>query len=63
MTGVQTCALPISGAVEITRERIEVNLKKKRNLPAILTTMEGFDNEKIRVLDGRKLHVNGESRS
>ena len=52
-----------AGSVEITRERIEVNLKKKRNLPAVLTTMEGFDNEKIRVLDGRKIHVNGESRS
>ena len=52
-----------AGSVEITRERIEVLLKKKRNLPAILTAMEGFDNEKISVLDGRKIHVNGESRS
>lgn len=52
-----------SGSVEIRSDSVEVRLKKKRNLPALLTAMEGFDGRRIRVLGGRNLNVCGETRS
>lgn len=37
-----------SGDIEITNSHIVVDLKKKRHLPALLTAMERFQNQKIR---------------
>jgi len=44
------------GTVQITDKNIVINLKKKRNLPAILTAMRQFKNHKITWLNGSKLH-------
>lgn len=52
-----------AGSVSIGDKHIEIKLKKKRNLPALLTAMQPFENEKIRVLGNRTLHFSGETRS
>lgn len=52
-----------SGSVDIGAQRITVKLKKKRNLPALLTAMEPFQNKQITALGNRSLMFTGESRS
>lgn len=52
-----------SGSVKIRDDRIKIRLKKKRNLPALLTAMEPFGDETIRFLGDRILHFSGETRS
>jgi predicted DNA-binding protein YlxM (UPF0122 family) len=52
-----------SGSVEIKDDRVEVMLKKKRNLPALLTAMEQFGGKPIRVMGNRKFSFSGETRS
>ena len=44
-----------SGEVEITHDRIIVKMKKKRNLPALLTEMENFKNIPIPWMDNKKI--------
>ena len=50
-----------SGEVHIDRESIIVKLKKKRNLPALLSTLSGFQNDRIDWLDNKKLVFEGMS--
>lgn len=52
-----------AGSVTIANKLIEIRLKKKRNLPALLTAMAPFENERIRSLGNRTLHFSGETRS
>ncbi len=52
-----------SGSVKILEDRVEVRLRKKRNLPALLTAMEPFEDEAIPVLGNRRLSFEGETRS
>jgi len=50
-----------SGMVKIADEAITVSLKKKRTLPAILTTMKKFDAYNYPFLNGKKLLFTGAS--
>lgn len=52
-----------SGEVEITPSSIAVTMRKKRNLPAILSAMERFNNTPISWLNNRSLHFSGSSYS
>ena len=52
-----------SGAVEITPSAIIVNMRKKRNLPALLTAMARFNNTPISWLHNRPLQFAGTSYS
>jgi hypothetical protein len=52
-----------SGHVKITDEQIVVALRKKRNLPALLSAAERFHNQPSRLFHGRKLTITGDSRS
>jgi hypothetical protein len=52
-----------SGTVQIDAEYITINLKKKRNLPAILTAMAPFEDERVRFLGNKKIRFAGETRS
>ena len=47
--------LSMTGSVDITEEEVIVKLKKKRNLPAVLTAMEQFKRVKLGFLEKRKL--------
>ena len=55
--------LNTSGSVEIEEEQVTVHLKKKRNLPAILTAMTPYQETKISSLGNRVLKFEGETRS
>jgi transposase len=55
--------LSTSGTVELTSNEILVKLKKKRNLPALLTAMEPFQNMTISILGNRKLIFTGDTTS
>lgn len=55
--------LSVSGSVKIESKRIVIKMKKKRNLPAILTAMEPFQNKPIRFLDKKRLKFTGDTRS
>ena len=55
--------LNTSGSVKIDDEQINIYLKKKRNLPAILTAMSNFKNTKISSLGDRMLNFDGDTRS
>ncbi len=44
-----------SGKIEITSEEIIIRMKKKRNLPALLTEMEKFKNITIPWMSNKKL--------
>lgn len=55
--------LSVSGSVQIESKRIVIKMKKKRNLPAILTAMEPFQNKPIRFLDKKRLEFTGDTRS
>ncbi len=52
-----------SGVVKIDRDTIHIGLKKKRNLPLLLTAMQKFQNMKIHSLDNRKISFSGLSTS
>ena len=50
-----------SGEVEITDDEIQVRLKKKRNLPALLSEMEKFRDTRIPWMNNKKLVFSGSS--
>jgi hypothetical protein len=52
-----------SGTVQIADDAITVRLKKKRNLPALLTAMHPFDAQKVAALGNRPLIVVGDTTS
>jgi len=52
-----------SGFVTIGHEHITISLKKKRNLPLMLTAMERFQNLRISWLQNKKLRIIGASTS
>jgi hypothetical protein len=52
-----------SGFVTIDREYITISMKKKRNLPLMLTAMEQFQNKQISWLQNKKLRFVGSSTS
>jgi hypothetical protein len=55
--------LSTSGTVEIKSNEILVKLKKKRNLPALLTAMEPFQHQAIAILGNQKLTFTGDTTS
>lgn len=55
--------LSTSGSVEIKHDEILLKMKKKRNLPALLTAMEPFQNKPISILGNRKLRFIGDTTS
>ena len=55
--------LSMSGSVEIKSDEILVKMKKKRNLPALLTVMEPFQRKTISILGNRKLILTGDTTS
>ena len=52
-----------SGTVEILKEEIVISMKKKRNLPAILTAMQKHENFKYDFLGNKRLKFIGASNS
>ena len=50
-----------TGTIQISDDQIFVKLKKKRNLPALLTAMEFFRNLPIGFLGNRKLIFEGDT--
>ncbi|MFQ6674559.1 MAG: transposase, partial [Fidelibacterota bacterium] len=52
-----------SGSVQIANSAVTVCLKKKRNLPALLTAMQPYQKQKIAVLDHRPLIIAGDTTS
>ncbi|MDP8267298.1 MAG: transposase [Candidatus Tenebribacter davisii] len=52
-----------SGTVEILKDEIVISLKKKRNLPAILTAMQNHENFKYDFLGKKRLKFIGASNS
>ncbi len=50
-----------SGEVEITDDEIQVRMKKKRNLPALLSEMEKFSAVRIPWMNNKKLVFSGSS--
>lgn len=50
-----------SGEVEINRDEIQIKMKKKRNLPALLTEVEKFKNLRIPWMADKKLVFSGAS--
>ncbi len=55
--------LNTGGSIDIGADTITVGLKKKRNLPALLTALGPFQNMAISSLDNRKLTFQGDTRS
>ncbi len=55
--------LSTSGSVKIESDNITVKLKKKRNLPALLTAMEQFQNKRLAILGKKRLVFVGDTRS
>jgi len=55
--------LSMTGYVKIGINEIAVYLKKKRNLPALLTTMEQYKNMQINIFGKRELAIFGDSTS
>jgi len=55
--------LSMTGNVKIGIDEIAIYLKKKRNLPALLTTMEPFKKMQINIFDKRELSFFGDSSS
>jgi hypothetical protein len=52
-----------SGVVKIDQNKINVGLKKKRDLPLLLTALQKFQNKEISSLDNRKIIFSGLSSS
>lgn len=55
--------LSMNGSVDIMPDRIVIKMKKKRNLPALLTAMEPFQNKSITFLANRHLLFTGDTTS
>jgi hypothetical protein len=55
--------LSMNGSVEIMPDRIVVKMKKKRNLPALLTAMEPFQKMQMVFMGNRYLVFTGDSTS
>ena len=55
--------LLMNGSVEIMPDRIVVKMKKKRNLPTLLTAMEPFHKMRIASLGNRYLVFTGDTTS
>jgi hypothetical protein len=55
--------LSMNGSVEIKPDRIVIKMKKKRNLPALLTAMEPFEKMRIAFLGNRYLVFTGDTTS
>lgn len=55
--------LSMTGNVKIGIDEIAIYLKKKRNLPALLTTMEQYKNMQINIFGKRELAIFGDSTS
>jgi hypothetical protein len=55
--------LSMTGNVKIGIDEVAVYLRKKRNLPALLTTMEQYKNMQINIFGKRKLAFFGDSTS
>jgi len=52
-----------SGSIKISKDVIEIQLQKKRNLPALLENMDKYTNLKYSWLDNKKLNFSGASNS
>lgn len=52
-----------SGHVTISNDQVSVALRKKRNLPALLSAVEQFQHKPSRLFQGRKLTISGDTRS
>jgi hypothetical protein len=52
-----------AGEIDITEDEVKIFLKKKRTLPAILTAMQKFSNQKYPHLMNKKLNFFGSSTS
>jgi hypothetical protein len=52
-----------SGHVAIADDKVSVALRKKRNLPALLSSIEPFQGKPSRLFQGRTLIISGDSRS
>ena len=52
-----------SGYVAIADDKVSVALRKKRNLPALLSAIEPFQGKPSRLFQGRTLIISGDSRS
>jgi len=55
--------LSMTGNVQIEDKHIKVSMKKKRDLPLLLTAMKKFASTKIKVFDNRTLLIDGGSTS
>ena len=55
--------LSMNGSVEILPDRIIVKMKKKRNLPTLLTSMEQFQEMRIGFMGNRFLSFVGDTTS
>lgn len=55
--------LSMTGNVQIESDQITVSMKKKRNLPLLLTTMDKFKTTKIKFFQNHKLSILGDSTS
>ncbi len=53
----------MTGNVQIESDQITVSMKKKRNLPLLLTTMDKFKTTKIKFFQNHKLSILGDSTS
>jgi len=55
--------LSMTGNVKIGADEVVVSLKKKRNLPALLSIMEQYKNLRINIFGNRKFTIIGDSSS
>ncbi len=55
--------LSMTGKVKIETDEVIITLKKKRNLPALLSAMEQYKDVPINILGNRKLRILGDSTS
>ncbi len=55
--------LSMTGNVKIDPNHVTVNMKKKRNLPLLLTAMEKFNEKKIDIFQNRTLSIQGDTTS
>lgn len=55
--------LSVTGSVKIDTKHVTVNMKKKRNLPLLLTAMEKFNDKEIDIFQNRTLLIQGDTTS
>jgi len=53
----------MTGNVKLEADEVVMNLKKKRNLPALLSVMEQYKNVRINIFGRRKFTILGDSTS